>query len=153
MRNFSELIVRSAPMAGRSPARKPARSHKFPEFPWWVLSRRHAAANSHRTPSRNSRRPHPKPVDTKYRSDQSPVVDGYPQMSALISCRRASEVVSIASRPLPCPNHGLLMGNTKVTVVPAPGWLLISTLPPVCWAKLYTILRPRPVPLPGCLVV
>ena len=44
-------------------------------------------------------------------------------------------------------------GRYNVTRVPCPGELSIVTAPCDCLTKPYTVLRPRPVPRPDCLVV
>src|SRR5437867_435873 len=45
------------------------------------------------------------------------------------------------------------LGSSNVTVVPAPTAVRIETDPPDWRAKPYTMLSPRPVPLPASLVV
>jgi hypothetical protein len=44
-------------------------------------------------------------------------------------------------------------GSSRVTVVPSPGSLLITSAPPDCVANPLTMLNPSPVPMPCGLVV
>src|SRR5688500_19790047 len=46
-----------------------------------------------------------------------------------------------------------MAGRQTVNVEPAPGALVTATRPPLCVTMPYTVDRPRPVPLPGPLVV
>ena len=48
-------------------------------------------------------------------------------------------------------DHG--QAHARITLVPWPSALLISTQPPSCFITPRTIGSPRPVPFPGALVV